>query len=56
MNEYEMNWQADSAKAELELLKSKVAAFKAFLSDPVTRSFYIIDGVVRPKFDELFEM
>lgn len=56
MTDYEMNWQAESAKEELELLKAKIKEFDRFLNDPVMLSFFIINQVIKGKFDELFNV
>lgn len=56
MTEYEMNWQAESYRAQYELLNAKVKQFSSWLDEPVISSFFIVNGIVRPKFDELFDV
>lgn len=54
MTDYEMNWQADSAKEELELLKAKIKEFGEYINSPILYSFHIVNQTVAVKFNELF--
>lgn len=56
MNDYEMNWQADSYREKYELLNSRVQEFDRFLNDPMMLSFHIVSQAVKGKFDELFDV
>lgn len=54
MSEYDINWQAESAQEELELLKTKIKEFGEYINSPVLYSFHIINQTVAVKFNELF--
>lgn len=54
MNEYEINWQAESSNEELNILKSRIKAHWEYINSPMMHSFHILVPV-RDSFKEHFD-